>query len=164
MAPPAAAARSAPDSAPLAPSIEQQFAEVFDSKWYLEINQDVAAAGIEPLKHFIGYGEAEGRDPSPTFSTRLYREIYMQGEPLNASALEHYLKRGRDLGYDPDPASVINYRRLVAVQEQSYGLELPELRRHIALMIAKPLFVFLRRSGDREFDRSHSKHASGSDL
>ena len=141
--PPGAATRSAPDSAPSASSIEQQFAEVFDSKWYLEINQDVAAAGMDPLKHFIGYGEAEGRDPSPTFSTRFYREIYMQGEPANASPLHHYLKRGRDLGYDSDPASLMNYRRLVAAQEQSYGLELPELRRHIALMITKPLFVVL---------------------
>jgi O-antigen biosynthesis protein len=156
-APPSAATRFAPDSAPSAPLIEQQFAEVFDSKWYVEINQDVAAAGVDPLKHFIGYGEAEGRDPSPTFSTRLYREIYMQGEPPSASPLQHYLKRGRDLGYDPDPASVINYRRLVAVQEQSYGLELPELRRHIALMIAKPLFVVLLRNEDHEsIDRIRS--------
>jgi GT2 family glycosyltransferase len=155
--PPSTVTRLAPNSAPTAPSIEQQLSELFDSKWYLEINPDVAAAGLDPLKHFIAYGEAEGRDPSATFSTRFYREVYMQGEPVNASPLQHYLKRGRDLGYDSDPASLMAYRRLVAAQEQSYGLELPELRRHIALMIAKPLFVVLLRSEDHEsLDRIRS--------
>lgn len=124
--------------------------ELFDSKWYLETNPDVAAAGLDPLTHFMAYGEAEGRDPSPTFSTRFYREVYMQGEPVNASPLQHYLKRGRDLGYDSDPAGLMNYRRLVAAQEQSYGLELPELRRHVTLMIDKPLFVVFLRSDDRD--------------
>jgi glycosyltransferase involved in cell wall biosynthesis len=159
--PPVAAARTAvtrlaPDSTPLVPSIEQQFADVFDSKWYLEINPDVAAAGVDPLKHFIACGEAEGRDPSPTFSTRFYREAYMQGEPVSASPLQHYLKRGRDLGYDSDPASLMNYRRLIAAQEQSYGLELPELRRHIALMITKPLFVVMLSDDHDSTDRIRS--------
>ena len=152
-----AATRLAPDSAPSVTSIEQQLAEVFDSKWYLEINGDVAGAGTDPLTHFIAYGEAEGRDPSPKFSLRLYREIYMQGEPANSSPLQHYLKRGRNLGYDPDPASLMNYRRLIAAQEQSYGLELPELRRHMALMTTKPLFVVLLGSDDDDsIDRIRS--------
>ena len=38
----------------------------------------------------------------------------------------------------------------MAAQEQSYGLELPELRRHIALMTAKPLFVVFLQSHDRD--------------
>ena len=145
-----AATRLAPGSTPSAPLVEPQFLELFDSKWYLDVNGDVAAAGVDALTHFVAHGEAEGRDPNPTFSTRLYRETYMQGEPAGASPLLHYLKRGRDLGYDPAPWNLINYRRLVAAQEQSYGLELPELRRHIAIMIAKPLFVVFLRSDDRE--------------
>ena len=128
---------------------DPQLLQLFDPKWYLEINRDVAAAGIDPLTHYIKYGEAEGRDPSPTFSIRFYREIYMRGEPLNASPLQHYLKRGREFGYDPDPGNLTNYRRLVAAQEQSYGLELPELRRHVALMQHKPLFVVYLNSRDR---------------
>ncbi len=120
---------------------EPQLLQLFDSKWYLEVNGDVAAAGLDALTHFIAYGEAEGRDPNPNFSTRFYRETFMQGESADASPLRHYLLRGRELGFDPNPGNLINYRRLVAAQEQSYGLELPELRRHIAIMTAKPLFV-----------------------
>jgi glycosyltransferase involved in cell wall biosynthesis len=131
-------------------SVDSQFLELFDSKWYLEVNGDVATAGLDPLTHFIAYGEAEGRDPNPTFSIRFYRETFMQNEPAGTSPVLHYLKRGRDLGYDPGPGNLMNYRRLVAAQEQSYGLELPELRRHIALMTAKPLFVVWLGSDDRD--------------
>ena len=33
--------------------VEPQFLELFDSKWYLEVNEDVAAAGVDALTHFI---------------------------------------------------------------------------------------------------------------
>ena len=39
---------------------------LFDSDWYLERNPEVAAAGINPLLHFIHTGAAERRTlPSP---------------------------------------------------------------------------------------------------
>ena len=123
---------------------EPRLPQIFDAKWYLESNSDVAAAGMDALTHFLAYGEAEGRDPNPKFSTRFYRETYMQGEPVDASPLRHYLLRGQNQGLDPYP----KYRLWVEAQEQSYGLELPELRRHIALMTAKPLFVIYLMSDD----------------
>jgi GT2 family glycosyltransferase len=129
-------------------SVETELQQLFDPKWYLEVNADVAASGMDALTHFVAYGEAEGRDPNPTFSTRFYRESYMRGEPVGASPLLHYLRRGRELGHDPDPGNLISYRRLLAAQDQSYGLELPELRRHIAIMTSKPLFVIYLKSGD----------------
>ncbi len=146
----AAPVGSAPPNSLTSPlEVDPGFLKLFDPNWYLEINRDVAAADMDPLTHFILHGEAEGRDPNPAFSTCLYRETFMQGEPVDASPVLHYLRRRRDLGYDPDPASLISYRRLVAAQEQSYGLELPELRRHIALMIAKPLFIVYLDSNQR---------------
>ena len=161
----AAPVGSAPPKSLTGPlEVDPGFLKLFDPNWYLEVNRDVAAAGMDALTHFILHGEAEGRDPNPAFSTCLYRETFMQGEPVDASPVLHYLRRGRDLGYDPDPASLINYRRLVAAQEQSYGLELPELRRHIALMIAKPLFIVYLDSNQRNSLGAHSEHASGSDL
>lgn len=36
----------------------------FDTSFYLQANQDVDAAGMNPLDHFEAYGAAEGRDPS----------------------------------------------------------------------------------------------------
>ena len=50
----------------------------FDSAWYLRINHDVRAAGIDPWKHFIEYGYREGRLPAP----------------IRAFALDHILWRG----------------------------------------------------------------------
>jgi glycosyltransferase involved in cell wall biosynthesis len=124
-----------------ASDVGSQFLQVFDSKWYLEVNEDVAAAGLDGLSHFMAYGEAEGRDPNPSFSTRFYREAYMGKEPAAASPVLHYLRQGRELGFDPNPNSLVNYRRLVAEQERRYELDLPELRRRMASMAAKPLFV-----------------------
>src|SRR5215470_15494290 len=35
---------------------------LFDAEWYLAQNPDVAAAGINPLVHYLRHGAAEGRD------------------------------------------------------------------------------------------------------
>ena len=35
----------------------------FDAEWYLARNQDVAAAGMQPLRHYLRFGRAEGRLP-----------------------------------------------------------------------------------------------------
>lgn len=40
--------------------------EVFDTKEYLEANQDVAAAGVNPFTHFNTFGQSEGRSPNAT--------------------------------------------------------------------------------------------------
>ena len=44
-------------------------AGLFDDAWYLARNPDVAAAGMDPLIHFLQSGCAEGRDPSESFRT-----------------------------------------------------------------------------------------------
>ncbi len=44
----------------------------FDQDWYLENYPDVRGAGIDPIAHYLEYGAAEGRDPSPTFSSAGY--------------------------------------------------------------------------------------------
>ena len=38
---------------------------LFDVKWYLANNPDVAATGLNPLVHYFQFGAAEGRDPNP---------------------------------------------------------------------------------------------------
>ena len=42
---------------------------LFDEKWYLNHNSDVARAGADPLLHFLRHGGLERRDPSPHFSS-----------------------------------------------------------------------------------------------
>jgi hypothetical protein len=61
----------------------------FDRDWYLMRNPDVRQVGIDPLAHYLRYGEAEGRYPSPWFNPAWYRLVY--DVPAGQSALEHFL-------------------------------------------------------------------------
>lgn len=38
----------------------------FNADWYLRTNRDVAAAGVDPLLHYIEHGLREGRSPAPS--------------------------------------------------------------------------------------------------
>jgi hypothetical protein len=64
---------------------------MFDAAWYLRNNPDVARTGMEPIRHFVRYGAAEGRDPSSSFNLR----AYVSANPAIAAAginpLLHYL-------------------------------------------------------------------------
>jgi predicted nucleic acid-binding Zn-ribbon protein len=40
-------------------------AGLFDPAWYLKNNPDVAAAGVDPIKHYLSHGAVEGRQPRP---------------------------------------------------------------------------------------------------
>ena len=37
---------------------------LFDKDWYLAHNEDVANAGVDPLRHYVEYGAREGREPN----------------------------------------------------------------------------------------------------
>jgi hypothetical protein len=41
--------------------------KLFDAEFYLRANPDVAAARMNPLKHYAKYGAAEQRQPHPLF-------------------------------------------------------------------------------------------------
>jgi glycosyltransferase involved in cell wall biosynthesis len=41
-----------------------------DPIYYLRVNRDVARSGIDPVRHFEDFGEAEGRAPSSEFHSR----------------------------------------------------------------------------------------------
>ncbi len=45
---------------------------LFDPVWYLRRNPDVAAAGMNPLMHYIEHGARAGRNPSASFDTPAY--------------------------------------------------------------------------------------------
>ncbi|WP_026440377.1 glycoside hydrolase family 99-like domain-containing protein [Acidocella facilis] len=63
---------------------------VFDGAWYLDQNRDVAEGGADPFEHFLAFGVAEERDPSPEFDIKFYLGRYgkyLQGQ----NPLLHYL-------------------------------------------------------------------------
>ena len=45
---------------------------VFDAEFYLRANPDVAAARMDPLRHYLKYGAAEQRQPHPLFDPAHY--------------------------------------------------------------------------------------------
>lgn len=68
--------------------------ELFDSDWYLATYPDVAASGIDPVRHYLRHGTKEGRDPGPRFSTRRYLEKNPDVVRAGMNPLLHYLKFG----------------------------------------------------------------------
>ena len=83
-------------------NIGRSVAVAFDSAFYCAAYEDVAAAGSDPLKHFMGEGWREGRDPAPWFSTNAYLERYPDTEGSNPFV--HYLEHGWREGRDVEPS------------------------------------------------------------
>jgi Sulfotransferase family len=54
------------------PSMRIRRAGLFDAAFYLERYPDVRRAGIEPLRHYMRHGAAEGRKPHPLFEPDYY--------------------------------------------------------------------------------------------
>jgi hypothetical protein len=83
------------------PVLEEERAVIegeFDAPYYLAANPDVAAAGVDPLWHFLVAGWREGRDPSARFSVRDYLEISPDVAAAGANPFVHYLRTGRAEG------------------------------------------------------------------
>jgi glycosyltransferase involved in cell wall biosynthesis len=72
--------------------------DLFDLDWYLRMNADVASAGMDPVKHYIKYGAAQGRDPGPFFSTRGYLTANPDVAAAGVNPLFHYLQFGHKEG------------------------------------------------------------------
>lgn len=71
---------------------------LFDRAFYLQLNQDVAASGMDPLKHYLVHGWREHRDPSRDFSTAGYLEMHRDVAATGGNPLLHYVRFGRAEG------------------------------------------------------------------
>lgn len=70
----------------------------FDPAYYLFNNPDVAAAGQNPLDHFLERGWKEGRDPSRDFSLADYLELNPDVAAAGVQPFVHFLTQGRGEG------------------------------------------------------------------
>ena len=101
-----------------------RFPILFDPAFYLDSNDDVRSAGVDPLEHYLGWGAAEGRmplgdirsdalhplvehvhrsdvagDEDADFDAIFYRAAYADLPDMDAAALaEHYARHGRGEG------------------------------------------------------------------
>ena len=78
--------------------VKQEILEIedlFDRDFYLAKNPDVAAAGMDPVKHYVLYGWKEGRNPAPWFSARYYVDNNKDMLDDSVNPLLHYKNFGR---------------------------------------------------------------------
>lgn len=81
---------------------------IFDRSYYLEVNNDVAQAGKLPLRHYVSYGDKEGRHPMALFDPVYYRSK-AQSKTARVNALLHYAYVGRYKKISPSPWFDVDY-------------------------------------------------------
>lgn len=62
----------------------------FDAAWYLAQNPDIAAAGLDPARHYLLHGWREGRKPSRTFNG-----LASHGDLAGVAPLLEHIRRGQ---------------------------------------------------------------------
>lgn len=71
---------------------------LFDATYYLDNNPDVAAAKIEPLRHFCEHGWLSLKKPNPDFDIWWYWAMYLDPARDAINPLVHYALVGRYAG------------------------------------------------------------------
>lgn len=66
----------------------------FDSDWYLFDNKDLSDLEIDPLLHYVTFGEKEGRKPNPLFDPLSYLQNYPNLDRYEGTLLSHYINFG----------------------------------------------------------------------
>ncbi|TXN42529.1 hypothetical protein [Methylobacterium sp. WL7] len=74
--------------------------KLFDGKFYLQNNRDVAASGIDPFLHYVWRGASQNRDAAEDFDTAFFRD---QSGPTRLDPVRHYIRFGAAAGLDPNP-------------------------------------------------------------
>jgi glycosyltransferase involved in cell wall biosynthesis len=89
-----------------------QLPEDFDGDLYLELNEDLVAARVDPSKHYLKYGQHEGREYKPTelnatdiknqlpedFDGNLYLKLNPDLAEIEVDPFIHYLRHGYSEG------------------------------------------------------------------
>ncbi len=75
----------------------------FDAAYYLAVNPDVAAQGIDPVAHYNKVGWRKGLDPSPLFSTRHYLAANPDVARAKINPFKHFITTGRREGRPSAP-------------------------------------------------------------
>lgn len=101
-----------------------------DRAFYFAHAPDVAAAGVEPWRHYLRHGAAEGRDPNPLFSTRGYLQANPDVAAAGLNPLAHYELSGwRE---NRDPSSGFDGAAYLACFPELPALDVSPLRHRLA--------------------------------
>ncbi len=77
---------------------------IFDPDWYVARYPDVAAAGLDPWRHYRELGVAEGRFPVRFLDTDWYLAVNPDVARSGLDPLTHYRRHGWREGRSPGPA------------------------------------------------------------
>lgn len=78
-------------------------APLFDTKWYLQQNPEVAQSNRNPLEHYTRIGVTKGCAPHAAFDPKFYWKTYPDSILVCHGPLRHYLTEGWKKGYRPNP-------------------------------------------------------------
>ena len=95
----------------------------FDRAYYLSVNSDVEAAGIDPLVHYFYTGWREGRNPNSTFHTSYYLSVSPEIGSEGPNPFWHFLAIGKREGRSPCSAETAFHEAAVAQQTDPAELE-----------------------------------------
>ncbi|NSY19761.1 hypothetical protein [Neorhizobium sp. AL 9.2.2] len=106
--------------------------DLFKAEWYLANNPDVAAAGLDPVYHFLVFGGSEGRPAGPHFCSASYLAFNVDVARTGLNPLAHHLQQ---------PETEKRYFETVDDFAVSFGEENAEpMRRAVALIAGSSLF------------------------
>ena len=78
---------------------------LFDSDYYLKTYPDVAAAGVNPLMHYLMSGGVTGRNPCALFDSAWYLKTYPDVAAAGVNPFVHVVTSGCAEGLFPGPLS-----------------------------------------------------------
>jgi glycosyltransferase involved in cell wall biosynthesis/SAM-dependent methyltransferase len=115
---------------------------LFDTSFYLEQYPDVAASGVNPLRHYVESGAAEGRDPHPLFDTSFYLEQYPDVAASGVNPLRHYVESGAAEGRNPMPTAeaeqIDPYMQWVREYDTLDDEDRAAIRAQISMFVRRP--------------------------
>lgn len=86
--------------------VEETVAAALDPDFYLRTYPELAAEGVDPVKHYIAHGHDAGLNPTPGFDTRFYLSRSPDVVQAGMNGFFHYLRWGRVEGRAPNPEAV----------------------------------------------------------
>lgn len=99
-------------------AIIETISPYFDAIYYLEKNNDVAKAGLDPIRHFVDYGWNEGRNPCGWFHTAYYTSKYPL--PPRTNPFFYFITEGKAKGQKPNPIGMKEWGRPAAPDDVAW--------------------------------------------
>lgn len=104
----------------------------FDSDWYMSTNRDVETSGLDPLFHYVSFGESECRKPNPLFDPIYYLIKHPELKDGKGTLLAHFIKNGvgqNSLVTEVDNSNTFGNAKSMSLQRQSNLRSTPHVKK-----------------------------------